>query len=298
MATRRMFSSKIINSARFIKMPASTQMLYFHFGLNADDDGVVEAYGIMRMLSCSEDDLKILVDKNFIRILNDDLVTYITDWREHNLIRADRKVDSIYKNLLIKMIEDVKIIEAKRRADLKPEQIVTENMLSDGRPDAAECPHRLGKDRLGKDSIVQTPTPFDNQNEPVENSDVVWRVNQDFEEQEPNEKLNLIHKGAIANWHAEAEGKVQFTRDEWACIENYAISYPSLPRHEIFKRLLILHKWADEDALDIVDVLMTSGVQLKKGYMKILEDDKGNRYGREMVIAKRRELIARQNNAK
>ena len=44
MADRRMFSRRIINSAKFLKMPVSTQCLYFHLGLNADDDGIVEAY--------------------------------------------------------------------------------------------------------------------------------------------------------------------------------------------------------------------------------------------------------------
>jgi len=101
-----MFSKQIINSARFIKMPTSSQLLYFHLSLNADDDGVVEGYNVMRMINCTEDDLHILVAKSFVIVLNEDLVTYITDWTEHNLIRPDRKVDSIYKNLLIKIIAD------------------------------------------------------------------------------------------------------------------------------------------------------------------------------------------------
>ena len=146
MSTRRMFSKKIINSAKFIKMPPSTQMLYFHLGLNADDDGVVEAFGIMRMLGCSEDDLKILVAKNFVKILNEDLVTYILDWHEHNNVRADRKVDSIYKDLLLQMVIDIKLVESKPRSDLKnkPGQ-------STGSPRTENGPHRLGKDRIGKE---------------------------------------------------------------------------------------------------------------------------------------------------
>ena len=117
MAARRMFSQKIINSARFIKMPVSCQALYFHLGLNADDDGVVEAFGLMRMLGNSEDDIKILVAKGFVQVLNEDLVTYILDWGEHNLIRADRKIDSIYKDLLLKIIPEIKLIESKPRSD-------------------------------------------------------------------------------------------------------------------------------------------------------------------------------------
>ena len=117
MAQRRMFSKRIVESARFLKMPPSTQALYFHLGLHADDDGVVEGYNVMLQTGSTEDDLKILTAKGFVTVLNDDLVTYINDWRENNRIRADRKIDSIYKDLLIKMIPDVKIQHAKARAD-------------------------------------------------------------------------------------------------------------------------------------------------------------------------------------
>lgn len=113
MANRRMFSMKIINSARFMKMPVASQLLYFHLGLNADDDGIVEAYNIMRYTGLSEDDLKLLVAKSFVIVLNEDLVSFITDWKEHNLIRADRKVDSMYKNLLLKIVPEVQLVELK-----------------------------------------------------------------------------------------------------------------------------------------------------------------------------------------
>jgi hypothetical protein len=96
MAQRRMFSQRVVGSGRFLKRPPSSQALYFHLGINADDDGIVEAYQVMRLTGSNEDDLKVLAAKNFIKVLNEDLVTYILDWNEHNLIRADRKVDSIY----------------------------------------------------------------------------------------------------------------------------------------------------------------------------------------------------------
>ena len=61
MAERRMFSKRIINTARFLKMPTSTQCLYFHLGLNADDDGIVEAYTIMNSIGATDGGLKMLV---------------------------------------------------------------------------------------------------------------------------------------------------------------------------------------------------------------------------------------------
>ncbi len=141
MATRRMFSKTIISSARFIKMPPSTQMLYFHLGLNADDDGIVEAFPIIRMVGSNEDDLKILTAKNFVIILNEDLVAFITDWNDHNLIRADRKIDSKYKNLLLKILPDIEIKEAKIRADTKK---IT------GRPLSADGQHSIDKDSISQ----------------------------------------------------------------------------------------------------------------------------------------------------
>jgi len=155
MANRRMFSKAITSSAKFLKMPPSTQTLYFHLGLNADDDGVVEGFNIMRMIGSTEDELKILVAKGYIIILNEDLVSYITDWKEHNLIRADRKVDSIYKELLLQVVNDVKLIEHRTRADLKPKEIALKEEKSC--PMDVQLPtngqHRLVKDRLDKVSL-------------------------------------------------------------------------------------------------------------------------------------------------
>ena len=70
MANRRMFSTRITESARFLKMPSSSQNLYFHLGMKADDDGVVEAYPVMRMINSTEDDLRVLVGKGFVTLLN------------------------------------------------------------------------------------------------------------------------------------------------------------------------------------------------------------------------------------
>ena len=156
MAQRRMFSKRIVESARFLKMPPSTQALYFHLGLHADDDGVVEGYNVMLQTGSTEDDLKILTAKGFVTVLNDDLVTYINDWRENNRIRADRKIDSIYKDLLIKMIPDVKIQHAKARADTGKKtgaKALKDNGRPLDNPWTTNGPHRLGQDRLGQDSL-------------------------------------------------------------------------------------------------------------------------------------------------
>ncbi|ART99122.1 hypothetical protein [Lactobacillus gasseri] len=156
MAQRRMFSQRIVESARFLKMPPSTQCLYFHLGIHADDDGVVEGYNVMKQTGSTEDDLKILAAKGLITVLNADLVTYINDWKENNRIRSDRKVDSIYRDLLVRMLPDIEIQQAKARADTGKKTGI-KKIENDGRPVdnqwTSNGPHRLGKDRLGKDSI-------------------------------------------------------------------------------------------------------------------------------------------------
>lgn len=176
MAERRMFSKRIIESARFLRMPASSRLLYFDLGMRADDDGVVEAYTVIRATGATEDDFKILVAKNFLKVLNEDMVSYITDWSENNRIRPDRKVDSIYKGLLIQVLPDVELVEKRVRADYKTSKITyrvqnvdekavnTEqknlscmDWTTSGQPKdnqrTTNGRHRIGKDRIGKDRI-------------------------------------------------------------------------------------------------------------------------------------------------
>ena len=67
MAEKRMFSKKIIDSDAFLDMPLSTQALYFHLAMRADDDGFVNApRKIVRLVSATDDDLRLLIMKRFI----------------------------------------------------------------------------------------------------------------------------------------------------------------------------------------------------------------------------------------
>lgn len=104
MAERRMFSKKIIDSGTFLEMPLTTQALYFHLSMRADDDGFVDnPKFIQRMIGASEDDLKLLIAKSFL-IAFESGVVVITAWKVHNYIQNDRKKDTFYQNEL-KMLE-------------------------------------------------------------------------------------------------------------------------------------------------------------------------------------------------
>ena len=90
MAERRMFTDKITESDVFLDMPLSTQALYFHFCMNADDDGFVKnPKRIQRMLGASDDDCKLLIIKRFVLPFESGVIV-IKHWRMHNLLRKDR----------------------------------------------------------------------------------------------------------------------------------------------------------------------------------------------------------------
>ena len=85
-----MMSKSIIKSDTFLDMPATTQNLYFHMLLDADDDGFINApKSIMRMIGAKDDDMKVLTAKQFV-IPFESGVVVIKDWKIHNYIQNDR----------------------------------------------------------------------------------------------------------------------------------------------------------------------------------------------------------------
>lgn len=98
MAQKRMFSNLVIGSDDFLEMPDSSQNLYFHLSMNADDDGFVDKWkSIMRMTGKKEDDLKILIAKSFIIPFDSGLIV-IRHWRLNNYIQKDRYKETIHRD--------------------------------------------------------------------------------------------------------------------------------------------------------------------------------------------------------
>ncbi len=158
MAERRMFAKTITNSARFLRMPATSRLLYYDLGMNADDDGVVEAFTVLRLTGAQEDDLRVLVSKGYISILNEDLVSLINDWKTNNTIRVDRYRPSVYQNLLVKIseCEEEEPVMLEEIPDGIPSDnqrytngIPSDNQVSDNR----STQDRIGKERVGKGRI-------------------------------------------------------------------------------------------------------------------------------------------------
>jgi hypothetical protein len=100
MAQKRMFNKAITNDDNFLEMPMSSQVLYFHLSMNADDDGFVNNWkSIMRMTGTKDDDLKVLIAKQYI-IPFESGVIVIKHWRLNNYLQKDRIIPTQYQEEL------------------------------------------------------------------------------------------------------------------------------------------------------------------------------------------------------
>lgn len=98
MAEKRMFTQRIIDSDAFLDMPLSTQALYFHLAMRADDDGFINnPKKIMRIVGASDDDLRLLLTKRFVLGFESGVIV-IKHWRMHNYIRKDRYHPTQYQD--------------------------------------------------------------------------------------------------------------------------------------------------------------------------------------------------------
>lgn len=144
MAQRRMFSKEITTSDLFVDMPMSSQLLYFHLGMEADDEGFIgNAKMLSRAYGMNNDDLALLSAKGFI-IQFPTGVSVIKDWNINNKIRSDRLKKTIYKDE--KSLLNLDITGSYKLVD----NLTTIPLPNDNQMSAQD---RLGKDRLGKESI-------------------------------------------------------------------------------------------------------------------------------------------------
>ena len=152
MAERRMFAKTIIDSDAFLDMPLTTQALYFHLSMRADDEGFINnPKKIMRMIGASEDELKRLIAKSFI-IPFESGVCVIKHWKIHNYLRNDRFKPTVYSEEKAQLV--VKDNKAYSKT-LLPASSGIPTGIPSGIPvdDQCETQDRLGKDRIGKVSI-------------------------------------------------------------------------------------------------------------------------------------------------
>ena len=138
-----MFSKQITTSDAFMDMPVSSQLLYFHLNLEADDDGfVANPKRIIKITNVSNDDLKILLAKRFLLAFESGVVV-IKHWLLHNAVRKD-------------MYRETQYLEEKKTLEIKDNGVYTDN-----RNESVTSPlHRIDKDRLDKIRLEQVRSTF------------------------------------------------------------------------------------------------------------------------------------------
>ena len=170
MANKRMFAKTIIDSDAFLDMPLSTQALYFHLSMRADDDGFINnPKKISRMIGCGEDDLKLLIAKKFLLNFESGVVV-IKHWLIHNTLRKDRHTPTNYQDELkqltqkengsYKKVDDISI---PNRIDVAPTD--NDNQLAttwqpDGNQLATQYSiDKYSIDKLSKDTLSGSDEP-------------------------------------------------------------------------------------------------------------------------------------------
>ena len=147
MGNHRMFANTIIDSDKFLDMPLSSQALYFHLGMKADDDGFVASpKKIVRSVNCTEDDLRLLIAKGFVIYFESGIIV-ITHWHIHNTIRKDRKKDTFFteEKLLLKL-DGNNVYTSKTQSD----NLLTTNCQPNDNQMTAQG--KVSKDKLSKEN--------------------------------------------------------------------------------------------------------------------------------------------------
>lgn len=149
MAERRMFAKTIIDSDLFLDMPMSAQLLYFHLAMRADDDGFINnPKKIQRMVGCSDDDIRILILKQFILPFESGIIV-IKHWKVHNYIRSDRYKPTRFEEKNLVILDENMVYQVT--TDCQPTGIPT--------VDKMDTQVRLGKVRSGKDKDNMSGKP-------------------------------------------------------------------------------------------------------------------------------------------
>lgn len=152
MAKKRMFSATIVEDDVFLDMPPTSQNLYFHLCMNADDDGFVSPKKVMRMCTATQDDLRLLIAKRYVLIFDSGVVV-IKHWPAQNAIRKDRYIATSYQKELKQLTLNEWGVYTERRA-AQASLLDVDNDTTDNRgqvePKATNGNQMATQVRLGK----------------------------------------------------------------------------------------------------------------------------------------------------
>jgi hypothetical protein len=211
MSKRRMLSLQIVDTDAFLEMPTSTQALYFHLVMRADDEGFVSnPKKIMKLIGVQEDDIKILIAKRFILIFESGIVV-IKHWLIHNTIRMDRLNKTTYQ----KEKEMLKVCENKAYSE-NGNQMAT-RWQPDGNQMAAQV--KLDQVKLSKVKITVVSTTEENENAILNANKQIAEIINIFKQINPT--IDFGHK---TNRRAAEELIKQFGFEKTHATTEYAVS--------------------------------------------------------------------------
>jgi len=209
MSQRRMFSPDIVESEEFITMPISSQALYFHLGMGADDDGFVQPKIIMRGLGANDDDLKVLLAKRFL-LAFDGGVVVIKHWLIHNMIRGDRYKPTRFQ-------EEKKLLKVKEN---KAYTEIDKSGCQIGNQMAAQV--RLGKVKIEEKEVAVTRKDYSEFNNVKLTDEEYQKLSERLGENNRNilieelggylastNKRYASHYATLLNWARRKVGEIQ-----------------------------------------------------------------------------------------
>lgn len=165
---RRMISSKVVDTDNFLDLPATSQNLYFHLLMHADDDGFLgNPKTITRSIGAHQDDLKLLIEKGYLFVFEDGAIA-IKDWFIHNYIPKDRYHETVYKEdkkkLEVTETQQYRLVTRKPIVQDTESKQVVDNMdtscIQDDNKVYTEV--KLSKDKLSKDNNINKLSSSEN----------------------------------------------------------------------------------------------------------------------------------------
>ena len=175
MAERRCFSNKITDSDDFVEMPLSTQALYFHLGMRADDDGFVNSpKRIARDVGACVDDLKLLQAKRFILVFENGVIV-IKHWKIHNTLRKDRLKPPHYPELAARIYikGNEGYTDNPSNGDIS---LLTYRMsvkcLSNDSQDSVKCLPKVREGKISQDNVSEVEDEAMDSNEESDSTDL------------------------------------------------------------------------------------------------------------------------------
>lgn len=155
MAEKRMITKTIVDSDAFLDMPVSSQNLYFHLNVRADDEGFVNSPNkIMKMVGCNKNDLDVLLTKRFVLGFESGIIV-IKHWKLHNCIRKDRLKETVH-------IKEKSMLAEKENGSYT---FMTDTCQTIDSQLTDESQHRLDKIRLDKIRLDKDSIEEENEEE-------------------------------------------------------------------------------------------------------------------------------------